>query len=180
MSDRNGTFEDGGPPPAGLRARLRWGDPPGALHDGPRRYLMMRADVLMGMLRALPPEDRARAADALARSVAEHGADSVRAYARQAGGDPRALLAATAAAAADLGWGDWRFDASPARLGLRVAGSPFAEGFGSSDAPVCAPIRGMLRAVAAAVAGADGEARELRCRACGDPVCEFEATWPAR
>ena len=45
-----------------LRDRLAWDEGRGALQDGPRRYLMMRPDVLMGMLRRLPPEARAQAA----------------------------------------------------------------------------------------------------------------------
>ena len=37
---------------ASLRDRLQWGPQAGQLHDGPRRYLMMRPDVLMGALGA--------------------------------------------------------------------------------------------------------------------------------
>jgi hypothetical protein len=50
------------PAPQGLRARLRWTGAEGAIHDGPRRYLLMRADVLMGMLRRLPDAARIQAA----------------------------------------------------------------------------------------------------------------------
>lgn len=160
---------------APLRERLRWSG--GALHDGPRRYLMMRPDVLMGLLRRLPPAERARAADAFAESVADHGVDSIRAYFRQVGEDPSALLASTAAAAADLGWGRWSFVPAPGRLGLRVDDSPFAAGYGASDVPVCAPIRGLLRAVAGVAAGVDADVDERRCVARGDACCEFEARW---
>lgn len=160
---------------APLRERLRWSG--GGIHDGPRRYLMMRPDVLMGLLRRLPATDRARAAEALAASVADHGVDSIRAYFRQVGEDPAALLASTAAAAADLGWGAWSFEPAPGRLGLRVEGSPFAAGYGVADAPVCAPIRGMLRAVAGVAAGVDADVQERRCVARGDACCEFEARW---
>ena len=39
----------GGPPGGGaLRDRLRWDAARGAIADGPRRYLMVRPDVLMG------------------------------------------------------------------------------------------------------------------------------------
>jgi predicted hydrocarbon binding protein len=131
------------------------------------------------MLRRLPPEARAQALAAFADSVAAHGADSIRAYFRQVGEDPSALLAATVAAAADLGWGTWRFETDRDRLGLAVDASPFAAGFGTADAPVCAPIAGMLQAVATVSTGIDCEAVERRCVACGAPRCEFEARWSA-
>ena len=58
---------------AGLRARLRWDAADGSIHDGPRRYLMMRPDVLMGTLARLPDPVRAQVQDAFADSVAAHG-----------------------------------------------------------------------------------------------------------
>jgi hypothetical protein len=162
-----------------LPARLRWDAGSGAIMDGPRRYLMMRPDVLMGMLRRLPDAARAQALDAFAESVSAHGIDSIRAYFRQVGEDPPALLAATAQAAADLGWGVWSFEPGLRRLGLSVADSPFAQGAGPSPTPVCAPIRGMLQAVASVATGVECEAVELRCVACGADRCEFEARWAA-
>ena len=162
----------------GLRERLRW-TPDGAVHDGPRRYLLMRPDVLMGLLRRLPEPARAQAFAAFADSVAEHGVDSIRAYFRQVGEDPSALLTSTVAAAADLGWGAWRFEPGRARLGLVVEGSPFAAGHGAADAPVCAPIVGMLRAVGSVSIGIEVDASETACVACGAPRCEFEARWAA-
>ena len=159
-----------------LRERLRW-TPDGAVHDGPRRYLLMRPDVPMGLLRRPPEPARAQAFAAFADSVTEHGVDSIRAYFRQVGEDPSALLATTAAAAADLGWGAWRFEPGRARLGLAVEGSPFAAGHGPSDAPVCAPIAGMLRAVASVSTGIDVDVTETACVACGAPRCEFQARW---
>jgi predicted hydrocarbon binding protein len=162
-----------------LRERLAWDSARGRIADGPRRYLMMRPDVLMGALRGLAAPVRATALDAFARSVAEHGADSIRAYSREVGADPAALLAATVSAAADLGWGAWTFEPGRGRLGLVVAGSPFAEGWGAADAPVCAPVRGMLQAVSSVAVGLDADAHELECAACGAPACRFEARWAA-
>ena len=166
-------------PPRGLRERLRWTTDDGAIHDGARRYLMMRPDVLMGMLRRLPADDRARAFAAFAESIRDHGIDSIRAYFAQVGDDPPALLAATARAAADLGWGAWRFEPGRDRLGLTVDASPFAAGFGAASEPVCAPIAGMLEAVTTVATGIDCDVREVRCAACGAPRCEFEASWAA-
>jgi len=162
-----------------LRDRLRWTPDDGAIHDGPRRYLMMRPDVLMGVPRRLPEPMRTAVLAAFAESVAEQGIDSIRAYFRQVGEDPPALLAATAAAAADLGWGAWRFTPGRVHLSLAVEGSPFAAGHGPAETPVCAPITGLLRAVATVATGIDVDVVELRCVACGAPRCEFEARWAA-
>ena len=166
-----------GPPPVAdrLAARLHFDAAAGRIDDGPRRYLLMRPDVLMGMFARLAPPERERASEAIAASIAEHGADSLRAYAARLGTIDDRLLQATAEAAADLGWGRWRLEVDGGGLVLEVAGSPFAEGAGRSEAPVCAPVRGMLGALAALRLGRPMRARELACRACGAECCRFVA-----
>ena len=140
------------------------------------RYLRLRADTLMGMFRHLPAPARAQAFAALVRSTAEHGGDSARRYLESGGGDAVALLATVEKTAAELGWGSWRFgERSATRLALEVADSPFAAGYGEADTEVCAPITGMLQAVAALVLGAACEAREVRCCAHGAASCRFQA-----
>jgi predicted hydrocarbon binding protein len=140
------------------------------------RYLRLRADTLMGMFRRLPPPERARALEAFARSTAEAGGDSARRYFATARGDRAALLATIANTAAELGWGTWRFtDHGASRLALEVTNSPFAAGYGPADTVVCAPIAGMLQAVAALVVGSECEARETECSARGAARCRFEA-----
>ncbi|MEW5864131.1 MAG: 4-vinyl reductase [Pseudomonadota bacterium] len=140
------------------------------------RYLRLRADTLMGMFRRLAPEERARALAALARATAEAGGDSARRYLARVAGDKPGLLDLVVKSAAELGWGIWRFERSAAtRLALEVADSPFAAGYGAAEAPVCAPIAGMLAAVASLVLEAECEAREIECRACGPGACRFEA-----
>lgn len=143
--------------------------------DAPR-YLRLRADTLMGMFRHLPAAARAQALAALARSTAEAGGDSARRYAEAGASEAAALLAKIEKTAAELGWGEWTFgklDAS--RLALEVRDSPFAAGYGAGDMEVCAPIAGMLQAVAGMVLGAPCEARETACRARGAERCRFEA-----
>jgi uncharacterized protein len=138
-----------------LRQRLNWSDD-GALHDGPRRYLMMRTDVLMGTLLHLPAAAQADLLRAWAASTREHGAASLQAYAQQSGGDAKALTEATVQAAADLGWGRWAVTPIADGLQLQVHGSPFVHGWravaaggGTAAAgPVCAPIAGMFGALA--------------------------------
>ena len=144
--------------------------------DAGIRYLRLRADTLMGMFRHLPGPARAQAFAALVRSTAEHGGDSARRYLESSDGDATALLAMIEKTAAELGWGTWRFSGrEAARLALEVADSPFAAGYGAADTEVCAPITGMLQAVAELALGSACEARELQCRARGAASCRFEA-----
>lgn len=140
------------------------------------RYLRLRADTLMGMFRHLPAPARTQALAALARSTAEAGGDSARRYAKAGASDAVALLAKIEKTATELGWGEWKFGKRNAsRLALDVRDSPFAAGYGAADTAVCAPITGMLRAVAGMVLGAPCEAREIACRARGARRCRFEA-----
>ena len=145
------------------------------------RYVTLRADTLMGMFRRLPEPLRAQALAALASSTAEHGGDSARRTLESVAGDAAALLATIEKTAAELGWGTWRFgERSATRLRLEVTDSPFAEGHGTSAEPVCAPIRGMLEAVAALVLAGACDVEETQCRACGVPSCRFEAILRSR
>jgi predicted hydrocarbon binding protein len=166
--------------PAPLRDRLQWDGVRGRVHDGPRRYLMMRPDVLMGAAVALDAAARAALFEALADSTRRHGGHSLRVYAEQAAGDPAALLGATAGAAADLGWGRWTLQRDGDGLSLEVHDSPFAAGWreaGGGDAagPVCAPIRGMLAALAELLLGARARVAECRCAAVQPGPCRFIA-----
>jgi len=140
------------------------------------KYVTLRADTLMGMFHRLPQALRAQALAALADSTFEHGGDSARRTLEGGAGSAQALLEKIEQTAAELGWGTWRFgERSATRLALEVSGSPFAEGYGAGLDPVCAPVTGMLRAVAELVLGGACEAREIECRACGAAACRFEA-----
>ena len=145
--------------------------------DSQVRYLRLRADTLMGLFRHLPEPARAQALVALVRSTAEHGGDSARRYLQASGGDVTALLAMIENSAAELGWGTWRFATrDPMHLDLEVVDSPFAAAYGAADTEVCAPITGMLQAVAALVLRGACEVREVQCGARGAPTCRFEAS----
>ncbi|MEN4918536.1 4-vinyl reductase [Achromobacter spanius] len=159
-----------------LQERLKWDQDAGAILDADRRYVMLRADVLMGLFARLPPGQRGQALDSLQTSVRTNGGASARAY--QAGGaaDAAGLLRVMAESAADLGWGVWRFgnDAAGA-LTLAVDSSPFAVAAATRDSPVCHAITGMLEAVSALVTGESRSYREVRCASMGAPCCEFQA-----
>ena len=158
-----------------LAGRLAFDRARGEIRDEARRYLMLRADVLMGAMRRMDPLLRRHAQDAFASSVAQHGRDSVTAYLAHLGGDRVRLLDAMQDAAADLGWGRWQLQLSTTALQLQVENSPFAMGFGVSSERVCGPIRGMLQALAELVAGSATSVRELACASQGAAACVFEA-----
>lgn len=183
-----------------LRERLTWEPARGEVRDGPRRYFLMRPDVMMGAVAAMGPSAREGFLDGWAASTFVHGADSLRAYAAATGGDRQALIDATTAAAADLGWGRWHlsFDLPGGDvLRLEVIDSPFVAGWRKaapqdsqpeSPTSVCAPIRGMLQALAQAVFEAPAQAFETACAACAStptvglvaPSCHFIAHRAAR
>jgi hypothetical protein len=166
-----------------LRDRLQWMEGQGAVADGPRRYLMMRPDVLMGAVALLDDGARDALLQAWAASTREHGGASLRAYADPVGGDADALMATTAAAAADLGWGRWTWQRSSAGLALEVANSPFVDGWRAAAAhaslqPVCAPLRGMFSALLDVLQPDATPVNEVWCAAMHDHPdrpCRFEA-----
>lgn len=60
-------------------------------------------------------------------------------------------------------------------LHLEVGNSPFAHGHGASPEPVCAPITGMLGAVASIVIGVPAQVVEHGCACAGDAICRLSA-----
>jgi len=160
---------------ADFRQRLVFDLARGELRDGDTRYLMLREDSLMGLFKGLTGPARADAFKAFAASVAEHGERSAARY-RAGEGEAGDLLATIAATAAQLGWGVWRFSRTEAgELELEVKNSPFAHGYGASLEAVCAPIAGMLGAVASIVFDAPAQAGENLCASAGGAVCRFSA-----
>jgi len=159
-----------------LHERLVFDTADGAVLDASRRYVLLRADVLMGVFDALPAAARDAALRAFGRSVATHGADSLRAYAAAPGVDGAALQRSVESAAASLGWGRWSLADDGATLRLEVRNSPFAAATSaSSTRPACDAIAGMLEALATIVFGAGASARETACAANGAPCCRFSA-----
>jgi predicted hydrocarbon binding protein len=158
-----------------LHERLRFQTERGQVLDDDRRYLLMRADVLMGLFAELAPAERARALEALGRSVRRHGADSLRAYAEAEGMDR--LTRVVADAAASLGWGVWHLVRDGSEVRLSVDNSPFAAAAAQpTHAPTCHAIAGMLEGLASAY-GAGARAREVSCAAVhGGSTCHFVAS----
>jgi predicted hydrocarbon binding protein len=145
----------------------------GEWRDGDARYLVIRNDSLMGLFRRLEEPARGAALRAFAESLAEHGGRSAAGYRAE---DEEGFLGRVTAMAARLGWGRWVFSRDAGALRLVVENSPFADGFGSSAVPVCAPIAGMLQAVASLALGAPAAVEETRCAATGAADCAFRAS----
>ncbi|MDE2150976.1 MAG: 4-vinyl reductase [Betaproteobacteria bacterium] len=178
-------------PAPSLADRLRHDLEQGQILDQDRRYLMLRADVLMGLFAELEPAARAPALRALGRSVRRHGAGSVQAYARllaehhgasEVSAAPawaatapspaaQALPGDMARAAAALGWGVWEFEPDGQGLRLTVRNSPFAaaaRGLGLHGEPVCQAIAGMAAALGQALWSVPADVNEC-CAAQGPP-----------
>lgn len=154
-----------------FRDRVILDEAQGEYRDGGVRYLMLRADTLMGLFAELPEPARSEALAAFARSVARFGGRSARAYQAAGAADPDALLRTIAATAPQLGWGVWELRREGDGLTLAVRNSPFATGTGRC----CAPIAGMLQAVGGIVLQADVVAQETDCAATGAVCCRFTA-----
>jgi predicted hydrocarbon binding protein len=158
-----------------LRERLAHDLACGEIRDGTIRYLTLRADALSGMFARLSLGARAEALEALAVSVAENGGKSVAAYLAACPGDADALLQIMTEAAADLGWGCWHFGRDAAGiLTLTVFNSPFAAAAPDSALAACAPIRGILAALARHLLPPEYRPVETCCAAqSGKETCQF-------
>lgn len=158
-----------------FRERLDWDSDNGAIYDREIPYLLIRPDSLMGIFEFLPKTERAAAFEAFARSIAHYGKGSAESYQALGAAQADTLMATIAETAPQLGWGVWNLCRTGAGLSLEVRNSPFAAGYGNSDTPVCAPIRGMLEAVGSLVLGKNVAVREIGCASCGADMCTFEA-----
>jgi predicted hydrocarbon binding protein len=158
-----------------LRERLVFDAARGEYRDGNARYMMLRADTLMGLFAELPEATRAEALAAFARAVTHFGGRSARAYRAAGATTPEALFETIAATAPELGWGVWRLWCEGEAIMLSVENSPFAAGAGSGPHAVCAPILGMLHAVGEIVFGGPVAVEETACAATGAACCRFTA-----
>ena len=158
-----------------LIQRMLWQTDSGQIMDGDRRYLMMRADVLMGVFRNLPAQLQHQALQAIQQSVREQGGKSAKAYFASLNNNPSLLLKTITEFSPQLGWGVWEMQQQGDCLSVKVENSPFAYGFGDSKQPVCHPIVGMLETVGELVLGGPVEVHETQCQAQGHTHCAFHA-----
>jgi len=164
-----------------IHERLRFDTAQGQVLDDDRRYVLLRADVLMGLFARLNVPERAKAIAAFGDSAFEHGSHSVRAYARTLQGDASPLFRVVGEGSASLGWGVWRYESQDGVSRLHVRNSPFARYSSASTAPCCAPIAGIFRALCEQAWGDSVTVDELHCAAVRSGTeeelheCVFEA-----
>jgi predicted hydrocarbon binding protein len=154
--------------------RIRINESDGTIFDGDRRYLLMRPDVLMGMLHELPATLRDQVLSALAASTYKNGGKSIAAYLHSNG--HAQLQQSVIDGAAAFGWGVWRITHFARSAELEVDNSPFAAGHGPSGTPVCAPIGGIFHSLAQALMGGEVQVTETQCTAHGGDRCRFIAS----
>jgi len=143
----------------------------GAWTDGDIRYVMIRADGLMGAF-----QNRPESLAALEQSIYTHGRKSLLRY-QSASLDSASLLATVTQVAGFLGWGIWQFTRPGAMdLRLSVRNSPFAILTPPAPSGACAPILGMFRAVCETVLQQPVQAQECACVAGGAACCEFRSS----
>lgn len=146
----------------------------GGLFDGEVRYVLIRADSLMGMIRNLACEEQQKILNALSDSVYECGGQSIDRYQKMGNSESDKLLDMVLHTSAQLGWGKWSLRNHETEfLELEVSNSPFAAGFGPSGFPVCSPITGILKAISERITGKQISVDETHCRAMGADTCLF-------
>lgn len=149
----------------------------GTIHDDQVRYVLIRPDVLMGVARELDGVAPQRFLAALEASVFRHVQASLAGYQQNGRLEDRDALASIVPIAGSLGWGAWTVRRQPDGASIvEVRGSPFAAGFGASPAPVCTPIRAVLRALTLASTGTESAVIEQHCCAQGGEVCRFHVS----
>lgn len=151
------------------------------MRDGNTRLFLMRADAFMDAFARLNSDARYTMFSALAQSIAKHSGQPVKHYRHELGPAAREIfLNAAVNLAADMGWGAWTFGPhTRGKMTLEVRNSPFVEGYGLSDCPVCAPILGMIEALGGIIFSIDPIVEETECAAVtrGDFCC-FRAQLP--
>jgi divinyl protochlorophyllide a 8-vinyl-reductase len=136
------------------------------------RYLLIRAETLAALQKAVESALGATAAECL---VAGGRAGGGRAAASFTGAG-RERAEALVAMGTRIGWGRFALERiAPGELVVTVTGSPFAEAYGTAPGPVCHLIRGVLEALANAVLTGRPQVTETACAATGAPACRFEA-----
>jgi predicted hydrocarbon binding protein len=155
---------------------LSWNPEQGSMSLAGSRYLMVRPATVVELLKAaeeMHGVDGARALFIAAGTAG--GSQAATAYAK-ADPDPRVVSATMAQKGTGIGWGKIRVEhAEVAGSELRFSAefSPFAEGYGESDHPVCHFLTGALTGLGRTVLGADAVGEETACAAMGAPRCEF-------
>lgn len=146
--------------------RMIWDTENGQILDEDRRYVMLRADVLMGIFNNLPNTERQQALHSFMNSVKAHGSNSVAAYWLAINKNPQVLLDSMIRISAQLGWGAWQIcKYTPQELTIEVINSPFAKASIVSQTPVCTPILGIMESMGSFFFDGPVQVSEQHCQA---------------
>ncbi len=136
------------------------------------RYLLIRPETLAALQRALETALGAAAAECFVAGGRTGGGTATASFTSAGRERVEALLAM----GTRIGWGRFALERyAPDALVVTVAGSPFAEAYGASTAPVCHLTRGVLEALAASVLDGRPRVTETACAGMGAAACRFEA-----
>jgi len=136
------------------------------------RYLLIRPETLAALQHAVEAALGAGAGECLAAGGRAGGGRAIGSFP----GVGRERVEALLAMGSKLGWGRFALERfAPGELVVTVTGSPFAEAYGASRAPVCHLTRGVLEALGSAVLAGRPRVTETACVAMGTPVCRFES-----
>lgn len=136
------------------------------------RYLLIRPETLAALQQALEAVLGSAAADCFVAGGRAGGGKATASFT----GAGRERAEALVAMGTRIGWGKFTLERfAPGELVVTVAGSPFAEAYGTARGPVCHLTRGVLEALASAVLSGRPRVTETACLATGAAVCRFEA-----
>ena len=158
-----------------FRDRLEYDAEAGTCHDSGMRYIFVKPEAFMGVALEMSEDQRPAVFEAMIRAVIKKGGKSAQAYKAAGAADPQALLAVIRKNGGPAWLGRWTSELTADTLRVTAHGSPFAAGYGASDVPVCAPIRGMLTAVSGMIFNTPTMVDEVQCAATGATCCFFEA-----
>ena len=145
---------------------------PGMLSYRDARYLLIRPETLAVLQHTVEAALGAAAGECFAAGGRAGGGRAI----DQLRGSPRERIERLLEMGGALGWGDFALETlTPSSLVVTVRGSPFAEAYGESVAPVCHLTQGVLEAMATRVFAAPWTVREVACAAMGAAACRFDA-----
>lgn len=140
------------------------------------RYLLIRAETIVGFQKAMEATDEKAAADALYQGGFQGGYLSAMQYKKIHRFSDRQALDFMMRMGTEIGWGQFRlakFDSQKQALQVIVEKSPFGEAYGRSGRPVCHLITGVISGLASVLFKKECIAREVECLARGDADCVF-------
>lgn len=162
-----------------IKDRMDWDTKNGQILDGDRRYVLLRADVLMGIFTGLDPQQKQAALRSFQQSAYQNGNGSVQSYWQEINEDSQQLLNSMIAISAQLGWGAWSIqEQTHDRLIIQVKNSPFAHAVKHQSQPICHPIVGIIQAMGQLIFHAEVQTIENQCAAqhLSASTCTFTIT----